>query len=163
MRVDPVLAAFAAGLVTPRSETVQSGTRALGNLSMKILPLFFCYSGMTAGVSVSVGMILPVIIWTMFATVTKAGGAFFAAFTTMNRLDAGAITILINCRGLVGIIFRSLAQQNGLIQSWPYSVLIIVSLLTTIICVPALTWFRSSDSFEERSEGQVPQGALPDA
>lgn len=143
--IDPTIGAFASGLCTPRSPIVSVIIAKSQSLATKALPLFFCYSGLGTELTASVDMLPAAVFWAALSTITKGGAAFLAAIGRMSRLEALAVGVLMNCRGLVGIIFLSLALRNGLIKPLPYSILILVSLITTLMCTPVVRWLDSSD------------------
>jgi Kef-type K+ transport system membrane component KefB len=139
--IDPILGAFATGLLTPRSTYVQAAASYLRRLSTAALPLFFALSGMSVEIPALTGALPAVAFWTLLCTVTKVGASFLAATATRlgprESLTAGA---LMNCRGVVGIIFLTLAERNGLIEASAYSVLLLVFLICTVICTPIVEW-----------------------
>jgi Kef-type K+ transport system membrane component KefB len=48
------------------------------------------------------------------------------------------IAALMNCRGVVGLIFLSVGSRNGLITQYTYTVLLGVALATTFITAPVV-------------------------
>ena len=139
--IDPIVASFGAGLFTPASAIGSRLTAHLQHIATKALPLFFGLSGMNVDVSGWWGALPAVAFWTVLASITKAGASFFAALASrFSSPDSVAIAALMNCRGLVGLIFLALARHNGLIDPSMYSILVIAALATTLMSTPIVEW-----------------------
>lgn len=135
--IDPVIVAFAAGLLTPRVVSVSELLRHVQRWSTRLMPLFFALGGMNA---IIVGWLaaLPVVaLWTAWATLITAGASYVAA--RANRFDGRSslmIAALMNCRGVVGLIFLSIGLRSGIITQHTYTVLLGVALATTFMTTP---------------------------
>ena len=132
---------FAAVWVTlyhywPSLSPTMPGVVAKGYLGVE---LFFVLSGMNAA---SRGLLadLPAIgLWTVWASLAKGGSSYIAA--RVNRFDKqGALLVasLMNCRGVVSLIFLSVGLRNGLISPHTYGVLLVVALVTTLMSTPLI-------------------------
>jgi Kef-type K+ transport system membrane component KefB len=137
--IDVILLAFATGLLIPRSPWLSAGVQRVLGWATGLMPLFFVLSGMNAA---NRGLLadLPAIgLWTAWASLAKGGSSYVAA--RVNRFDKqGALIVasLMNCRGVVSLIFLSVGLGHGLISPHTYGVLLVVALVTTLMSTPLI-------------------------
>ncbi|HEU5057115.1 MAG TPA: cation:proton antiporter [Kofleriaceae bacterium] len=141
MGIHAVFGAFLFGAVLPR----QGGlARALAEkledlVVIVLVPLFFAYSGVrteiglldSAGDWAVCGLILLV------GTVGKAGGGALAArLSGLSWRESGALGVLMNTRGLMGIIVLNIGLDLGVISPELFSMMILMALFTTVVATP---------------------------
>ena len=156
--IDPILVAFAAGLVTPRIPAIAEPLKHVQRGATRLMPLFFALAGMNA---VIVGWLpaLPAIaLWTAWATLTTAGASYLAGRANQfDKQSSLVIAGLMNCRGVVGLIFLSVGLRNALITQHTYAVLLGVALATTFMTTPIVVWTLRQ---RQGSLATAPGGAL---
>jgi Kef-type K+ transport system membrane component KefB len=139
LRIDLILLAFATGLLVPRTRWLSAAVRRVQGWAASLMPLFFLLSGINAA---NRGLLadLPAIgIWTALAS-AATGGASYAAARAGGFDKQGALMVasLMNCRGVVGLIFLSVGLRYGLITPHTYGVLLFVALITTLMSTPLI-------------------------
>jgi Kef-type K+ transport system membrane component KefB len=145
MGIHAVFGAFLFGAILPR----QGGlARALVEkledlIIIALVPLFFAYSG----VRTQIGLLDSGYDWAVcglilvVATLGKAGGGALAArLSGLSWREAGALGVLMNTRGLMGIIVLNIGLDLGVISTALFSMLIIMALVTTVVATPLLEW-----------------------
>jgi nucleotide-binding universal stress UspA family protein len=151
MGIHAVFGAFLFGAILPR----QGGlARALVEkledlIIIALVPLFFAYSGVRTQIGLLdsghdwavCGLILVV------ATLGKAGGGALAArLSGLSWREAGALGVLMNTRGLMGIIVLNIGLDLGVISTALFSMLIIMALVTTVVATPLLQWIYPAEA-----------------
>ncbi|HEV2741054.1 MAG TPA: cation:proton antiporter [Candidatus Elarobacter sp.] len=159
--IDPIIVAFAGGLLAPRIPAVSEPLRHVQRWATRLMPLFFALAGINA---IIVGWLtaLPAIaLWTAWATVTTAGASYISARANQfDRQSSLMIASLMNCRGVVGLIFLSIGLRNGLITQHTYAVLLGVALATTLMTTPIVIFTARLRRGSIASAGGQPVGAL---
>jgi Kef-type K+ transport system membrane component KefB len=73
------------------------------------------------------------------ATIGKfAGSAIAARLTGLNWREASAIGILMNTRGLMGLIVLNIGLDLGVISPQVFAMLVLMALVTTLTTAPVL-------------------------
>jgi Kef-type K+ transport system membrane component KefB len=146
-----VFVAFVAGAVMPRGSITSALTRWLEPLTSHVLvPLFFAFSGMSTQLTLlwSTELLWLSFVVIVIATVGKAAGCWIAARLAghPNR-DALAIGALMNARGLMELIILNIGLQRGLITPTLFTVMVMMTLVTTMTAGPLFewTWRRSAE------------------
>lgn len=141
--VHALFGAFLVGAILPREGGF---ARALAEkledlVVIVLMPLFFAYSGLRT----EIGLLESGYHWAVcalivvVATVGKAGGAALAARVSgFGWREAGALGILLNTRGLMGLIVLNIGLDLGVISPTLFSMMIIMALVTTLIASPLL-------------------------
>jgi Kef-type K+ transport system membrane component KefB len=140
-----VFGAFLAGVIMPKEnafvrhifERIESFTMVL------LLPLFFAFTGLRTNVSALKGSEL----WLCCAGVIvvaiggKVGGSMLAArFAGLCWRDALGLGILMNTRGLMELVILNIGLDIGLISTKLFSIMVIMTLVTTFMTTPLLEW-----------------------
>ncbi len=137
--IDTVLVAYAAGVFLQRFQQLAAFMPRVRWLATALMPLFFVLSGMNATMAGALAAIPAAAAWTVWASLTKGGTSFLAArasgFDTQESCVVGA---LMNCRGVVSLVFLAVALRNGLITPHTYTVLLIVAVVTTLMTAPII-------------------------
>ncbi len=108
-----------------------------------LLPVFFVYSGLRTHVellgSASDWALCGLLL--LVACVGKFGGSAVAArLTGLRWREAGALGILLNVRGMMGLIVLNLGLDLGLISSKLFTMMVVMALVTALIASPLLRW-----------------------
>ncbi len=137
-----VFGAFLAGLAVPRGPVVDDLVRRLEPLTIVVLlPLFFA----NAGLVTEIGLIDAPGLWMALAAVVVAAVAgkgiacwLAAQAGGVGGRDAFAIGILMNARGLTGMVVASIGLEKGLVSPAIYTIIVSMCLLTTAAAAPLL-------------------------
>lgn len=136
LNIDILLLSFAIGLSIPRIDAISAVVERSQGFVTRLMPLFFVLSGMKAADSGWYLALSAILIWVALAT-TKGAMAYVAARATrFDKCSALMVGALMNCRGVVSLIFLSVGLRNGLITEQTYTVLLMVALLTTFMTTP---------------------------
>ncbi len=159
--IDPVIVAYALGLVVPRIPAFAEPLRHVQRWATKLMPLFFALAGMNAIVAGWWAALPAIALWTAWATLVTGGAGYLAARANrFGRQSSLMIAALMNCRGVVGLIFLSVGLRSGIITPHTYTVLLGVALAATFMTTPiAVLSMRSRRSGVASAAGQ-PAGAL---
>lgn len=108
-----------------------------------LLPVFFAHSGLRTHVemlgSASDWALCGLIL--LVACVGKFGGSVVAArLTGLRWREASALGILMNVRGLMGLIVLNLGLDLGLISPKLFTMLVLMALVTAVVASPLLRW-----------------------
>jgi Kef-type K+ transport system membrane component KefB len=142
--------AFLFGAIMPRGGGLSNAlAEKLGDVVMVVLlPLFFAYSG----VRTQIGLLdsseawLTCGLFVLVAFAAKLGaGTFAARLTGLSWRESGAIGALMNTRGLIVLIALNLGLDFGIIDSAVFSMLVVMSLVTTFAAKPILDAIYPSD------------------
>ncbi|BCJ56158.1 hypothetical protein Asp14428_76330 [Actinoplanes sp. NBRC 14428] len=167
--IHAILGAFLFGVIMPRhtrtSETL--ATRIRSFTMAALLPLFFAAAGMHVSIggvgSTAAAWVAPLAL-VVTAMLTKLLGAGIAARATgLGRRDAYRVGVLMNCRGLTGIVIADVGLQRGVIDERMFTVLVLTALVTTAVTVPLLALAGPFGSRPGRSGGAAgPVPAVPE-
>lgn len=90
-------------------------------------------------------MALAVIAASIFA---KAVAGYLAArLCGENHPMSLAVGILMNARGMMELILLNIALQNGVITADLFSVLVLMTIITTMMATPPFNWLQRLSSF----------------
>jgi Kef-type K+ transport system membrane component KefB len=106
-----------------------------------LLPLLFAAGGaqVQVGELASGTVCLAVAVLAVAAVLGKAGSAYLAArLAGLDRSAAGTIAVLLNTRGLTGLVVVEVGRSAGLVGSAAYTALVAVVLLTCVVTTPVL-------------------------
>lgn len=141
-----IIGAFLAGMVFAEFSDTMPVAEKFEPINEFLVPFFFLY----IGISVKIGSFAEVAILslaiTALAIVTKFIGCGLGAYK-LGRKSATVIGVGMSPRGEVGLIVASVGLGIGSISSAMFSVVVAMSLLTTLIAPPLLTYtFRRTAS-----------------
>ncbi|MGK8500339.1 cation:proton antiporter [Nocardia asiatica] len=146
--IHSVLGAFIAGLVMPRGELldrIRAGFEPL--VGYLLLPAFFIYTGLNTELSL---IFEPqVLVMTVVVLVVSFAGKFGAVGLVarsqgMGWREAGAMGALANARGLMELVLLNVGLSTGLITPELYTVLAIMTTVTTFVATPLQRMFERS-------------------
>jgi Kef-type K+ transport system membrane component KefB len=137
----PVIGAFLFGVAMPRDSAVLRWANAqLSGFAVGVLlPLFFASVAMNTTFEAfgMAGNWLLLVAALVVATGTKfvgaTGGALLAGVHRGQAIQLGA---LMNCRGVTELVIATVGLQQGLINEFGYTILVLVALVTTALTGP---------------------------
>jgi Kef-type K+ transport system membrane component KefB len=134
--VAAITGAYIAGILVSRTEMREWVHDGLSKIGFALfIPLFFVYVGLEANFhSVMTTPLLPLVGFIAIAVVTKVvgcgGGAWLCRFTPLEALTVGVGMI---SRGEVALITATIGLQAKLITPTLFSIVILISLVTTLV------------------------------
>jgi Kef-type K+ transport system membrane component KefB len=150
--VHALFGAFFAGVVMPRDEQARRVfTEAIEPLTTSLLlPLFFAFSGLRT----SVHLISGGGLWSdaaLILLVAVVGKGVSSSLTVRAQgtpwIEALAIGILLNTRGLVELVVLNIGLDLGILSPVLFSMMVLMALVTTLATSPLLTWLRRRPEF----------------
>jgi len=139
--ISPIFGAFIAGLVVPRGEPWGECAVRLDGSANWLLPLFFADVGFKTDLwSLQLGAgWLTVLAVVATATAGKLLGVVLPArMAGLDTRSAFAVGSMMNCRGLTEIIVLQLGLSAGVISQPLFTVLLVMTLVTTAMTGPLL-------------------------
>ncbi|MGW2650646.1 cation:proton antiporter [Streptomyces sp. NPDC001393] len=164
-----IFGAFAFGAAVPRSMPsllrtgIATRMRQAGGL---LLPLYFFMAGSKVDIAGFSGQtVLTLGLLITVATATKTLGAYAGAHLCGAEPRQSLIAaVLMNTRGLTEIVIVSTGLELHLIDQTFYSLMILMTLATTVMTVPALKAVAPAAQLPKRELGaeqrSTPQGTL---
>jgi Kef-type K+ transport system membrane component KefB len=150
--VHALVGAFIAGLVTPRKFRQQLINNLEAVTLMVLMPLFFALTGIrtqfvfNGGVTMYVDFVLILLV----AVASKWGGTMIGARTNgMDWRDASRLGLLMNTRGLVGLVVLNVGADLGILSPRLFAMMVGMALVTTFMATPLM------DAFDERKRLKV--------
>ncbi|QKW37598.1 cation:proton antiporter [Actinomadura sp. NAK00032] len=138
-----IMGAFLFGLIMPRGggPALRADVEdRLGQLTAVLLPVYFVVAGLRidlASLDVSDLWLLCLIM--AVAVAGKVGGTYLGLRTQgMPARPSAAIAALMNTRGLTGPVVLGVGLELGLLDDALYSLMVVMTLLTTLMTGPLL-------------------------
>jgi Kef-type K+ transport system membrane component KefB len=145
--IHAILGAFLLGAIFPHDSSIarEIHRKLYDVATLLFLPAFFALSGLRT----EIGLLSTSTEWLIcgaiiaVSTLGKIGGTWVAGrLTGMNNRDAGALGILMNTRGLMGLIVLNIGLDLGVISPKLFAMMVVMALVTTMMTVPLLTFFN---------------------
>ncbi|HEV8119886.1 MAG TPA: cation:proton antiporter [Candidatus Polarisedimenticolia bacterium] len=140
--VHALFGAFLAGAIVPREDGLARDLagRLEGMVATVLLPLFFASTGLRTQIGLLHGSLWLVCAGIVAAAVLgKVGGAAAAArFTGMPWRASLAVGVLMNTRGLMGLVILSVGLEIGVLSPALFVMMVVMALVTTIMASPLL-------------------------
>jgi Kef-type K+ transport system membrane component KefB len=141
-----VFGAFVAGAVMPRGALLDAIRERFEPLvAYLLLPAFFIYSGLNTQLSLildSSTMVMAAIVLVV-SFVAKFGAIGLAArWQGMSWYESGSMGALANARGLMELILLNIGLEAGLISGRLYTILAIMTIITTFVATPLQRLFQ---------------------
>lgn len=134
-----IIGAFLAGMVFAEFRDIMPVAERFEPINEFLVPFFFLF----IGISVDLGSLLDVavlaLVVTGLAIATKFVGCGLGAYR-LGAKSAAVIGVGMSPRGEVGLIVASVGLSIGSISAGMFSVVVAMSLLTTLIAPPLLTY-----------------------
>lgn len=145
--VHPIFGAFLAGVVMPRSSrsVVEFAEKTKGFTVWVLLPLFFATIGLQTRLEdvFTSDAILPLLGVLVVAIAAKMTGVAIAALMCgEDQRSALGLGVMMNCRGLTEIVVLNIGLSLGVINTDLFSVLVVMTLVTTMMTDPLLRLLR---------------------
>jgi len=143
-----VFGAFLMGVIMPKNqEFVRSLQHKMESVTVVVLlPLFFAFSGLRTNIGTMRGN-----VWFYFLVVLAVAiGGKFGGSTLAARMagvpwrDAASLGILMNTRGLMGLIALNIGLDIGVISETVFTMMVLMALITTFMTSPLLEWVYPS-------------------
>ncbi|MET8102480.1 cation:proton antiporter [Streptomyces sp. NPDC005236] len=143
--VHAIFGAFLFGAVVPRDNAVvASAVDKMRSLTLvMLLPLFFVQTGLRTEFRL---LGADPTLWAWCALITGVailakwtGSTGAARLTGFGWQDAFSLGALMNCRGLTELVVLGVGLQLGVITPTVFTMLVVMTLLTTMLTAPALT------------------------
>ncbi|WP_433192006.1 cation:proton antiporter [Nocardia sp. CA-107356] len=146
--IHSVLGAFVAGLCMPRGEFMDRIRERLEPLvGYLLLPAYFIYTGLNTELRVifdpAVLAVTALVLVVSFASKFGAIG-LVARSQGMGWREAGAMGALANARGLMELVLLNIGLSSGLITAELYTILALMTLVTTFAATPLQRMFERS-------------------
>lgn len=142
--VHAIFGAFLFGAVTPREPAGLLAGRVRGPLddvSLLLMPVFFVVSGLDVDLgALTSGDALALLLIMVVACVGKLVGAIVPArLAGLPWREAADLGLLMNTRGLTGIVILNAAVSLGVLDVRMFTMLVVMALLTTAMAGPLLS------------------------
>ncbi|KAG8960777.1 K(+)/H(+) antiporter [Tulasnella sp. 419] len=116
-------------------------------VTILFLPLYFTLSGLRTNLGLlddgkSWGYIILICTIAFFGKFLGCAGA--ARFTGFNNREAGAIGVLMSCKGLVELIVLNIGLQAGILDTRVFSMFVFHAIILTFITTPLTVWIYPS-------------------
>lgn len=135
-----VFGAFVAGAVMPRGPLLEAiRARFEPLVAYLLLPAFFIYSGLNTQLSLILdgSTLLMAVVVLVVSFAAKFGAIGLAArWQGMSWYEAGSMGALANARGLMELILLNIGLEAGLISGKLYTVLALMTIITTFVATP---------------------------
>jgi len=142
--IHAVFGAFLLGVAIPHdSRLARECTRRLKDVvAVLLLPAFFALTGLRT----EIGLLTSGEQWlicaaiTAIATLGKFGGTFLAAWVAgHDSRSSAALGVLMNTRGLMGLIVLDIGLGMGVISPTLFAMMVLMALATTMLAAPVLS------------------------
>lgn len=148
-----VFGGFLLGVAMPRG---QLATRLIERMQPIVLfclvPLFFTISGLKTDLSLlGEGILFQVSVIVVIASIlAKAVACYIAARVSgENNQMSMSVGVLMNARGMMELILLNIALQNGIITSGLFSVLVLMTIVTTMMATPLFNALQRLKGFRD--------------
>jgi Kef-type K+ transport system membrane component KefB len=137
-----IFGAFLTGLIVPRSESFRKISSKLeGLIEWLLLPMFF----VSVGLQLRIELVdLPSdLLLSLYIFVAAVGSKTLATVLTarllgVSRRSSTLLAAMMNCRGLTELIVLNIGLAAGILNEKLFTILTIISILTTMLTGPAL-------------------------
>lgn len=159
--VHAVFGAFLFGTMMPHDGRLarEFSDKLKAPVTVLLLPAFFAYTGMRTEVGRVSGAEdwLWCVVVVIVATLGKFGGTLAAArLTGHSWREAAALGVMMNTRGLMGLIVLEMGLDLDLIGPKLFTILVLMALVTTLATSPLLSWlvqYSADASSSEEASG----------
>ncbi len=144
--IHSVLGAFIAGVVMPRGLLLENVVKRFEPVvGYLLLPAFFIYTGLNTQLDLifEPTVLLTAAVVLIVSFVSKFGAVgVVARFQGMSWREAGAMGALANARGIMELVLLNIGLDKGLITSELYTILAIMTVVTTFAATPLQRMFE---------------------
>lgn len=136
-----IVGAFLAGVILNKSRHYKQLEEQTFGLEMLFMPIFFISLGTMVDVTALVAYIIPILVISAIAILTKliacGGVAFLSKMSVTESLIVGTGMVP---RGEVALIIASIALTKGILPQAEYSIISAMALLTSFVVPSALSF-----------------------
>jgi hypothetical protein len=168
-----VFGAFIAGIAMPRGAfTTLVRERLEPVVAYVLLPCFFVFSGLNTNLNVLVSpALLGFLGLTLLVAFIGKGGSITIAgrLQGMDWYDSASLVSLMNARGLIELILLNIGLAAGIVTTQLYSILALMTILTTFVATPLHRWIQSrrpatlTDDELEAATAEPPQAVVAES
>lgn len=138
-----IVGTFFGGLLVSRDivgrDNFTKVKNVVSSISMGFLaPIFFAYIGLILSASFISQLMFAILTIMVAVSGAITGGFFGSRFAGFPDRDSLAIGIGLNSRGVMEIIIAEVALSKGIITSEIFSILVLMSVVTTLLTPPLL-------------------------
>lgn len=161
LHLEPVLGAFAIGILFGRSHRLPADTvRKLESLALALFaPIFFAVSGLKVDVVAILEprLLLITLVVVAVATVTKVVGAYVGAryLAGQDHWSALSYGAGLNARGALEIIVAAIGLSLGILTQEMFSIIVVMAVATSIMTPLALRYTISRVQPGEEEESRL--------
>ncbi|MFF8848212.1 cation:proton antiporter [Streptomyces sp. NPDC015127] len=145
-----VFGAFVAGAVMPRNGFAEELRSRIEPVTIALLlPAFFVYSGLNTHLDLLLDnkVLLGFVAVLAVAFVSKGAACYLAARRVgFTRREAASVGALMNARGLMELILLNIGLQHNIITGQLYTVLALMTVVTTLAASPLYAWSQRGAS-----------------
>jgi Kef-type K+ transport system membrane component KefB len=149
-----VFGGFLLGVVMPRGLLAEHLIKRLQPVVLiALVPLFFTVSGLKTDLSLlAEGTLWQVaVVVTLASIFAKAVACYLAArLCGENNPMAMSVGVLMNARGMMELILLNIALQNGVIKADLFSVLVLMTIVTTMMATPLFNYLQRRPAFRSQ-------------
>jgi Kef-type K+ transport system membrane component KefB len=165
--IHPVFGAFMMGTILPRKTVFFAQVKSIDQVNnLLFLPLYFVYNGLR----IHIGLINSSTLWfvclliLLIACFCKIlGGSLSLKLFGESWKESFTLGVLMNTRGLVGLIVLNIGLDLGVISPTFFAMLVIMAVATTMMAPPLLSllgYRRKNGPEQERLESPEHEGIL---
>lgn len=152
LNLSAIVGAFLAGIILNKSRHYKMLEDNTTVLELIFVPMFFISLGMQVDVKALAVFIVPILVLSVLAVVTKLIGCGIAALIArLKFIEAAIVGIGMVPRGEVALIIASIGFSRNVLDASEYSIISAMALLTSIIVPSALAYLiKRSEKKEEK-------------
>jgi Kef-type K+ transport system membrane component KefB len=129
-----IVGAFLAGLLLTSSRHVKEIEEKVYPLETTFVPIFFISLGLLVNINELFMFIVPIIIISVIAILTKTVGCGVGALMSkMSVLESAIVGVGMSPRAEVALIVAAIGLQRGVLHSSEYAIISAMALVTTLI------------------------------
>ena len=137
IKLSAIVGAFMAGIILNRSKHNEEIEEKTYGLELLFMPILFISLGTMMDVNALVMFLVPILILSILAILTKLIGCGAACLVAkLKPLEAAIVGFGMSPRGEVALIVASIGLTTGILNNAQYSVIATMALLTTLVTPP---------------------------
>ena len=141
IKLSSIVGAFIAGVILSQSKSCSQLEDKTYGLEMLFTPIFFISLGMLIDIKSIAMFIIPILILTLIAIISKIiGPGIVALWSKLNFSESLLIGLGMVPRGEVALIIAAIGLTKGILSNAEYSIISAMALLTSIV-VPSIISF----------------------
>lgn len=161
LRLEPVLGAFAMGILLGRSTRLPTDTiRKIEGVALGIFsPIFFAVAGLKVDIS---AILQPRLLWITLAVIAvatfgKVVGAYAGARLLANQDHWSALAYGsgLNARGALEIIIATIGLSLGILNQTMFSIIVVMAVATSIMAPVALRYTMARVEPGDEEQGRL--------